>query len=46
MKQIPYKRLLLILIAFLLIGIGIAGKEPDLIMQKAVKICLECIGIG
>lgn len=32
--------------ALLFIGIGIAGEEHLDVMQKAVRICLECIGIG
>lgn len=28
------------------IGIGIAKQEYLEVMQKAVRICLECIGIG
>lgn len=35
-----------LLTAFFLIGIGIAKQEYLEVMQKAVKICLECIGIG
>ena len=27
-------------------GIGIAKGEPGVVMEKAVRICLECIGIG
>lgn len=33
-------------VALLFIGIGIAGEEHLDVMQKAVRICLECIGIG
>jgi len=32
--------------AFLLIGIGLARGEHLEVLQKAVRICLECIGIG
>lgn len=32
--------------ALLFIGIGAARGEYRDVMQKAVKICLECIGIG
>lgn len=28
------------------VGIGILRGEPAAVLQKAVKICLECIGIG
>lgn len=36
----------LILLAAVLIGVGIAQGEPGSVMQKAVNICMECIGIG
>ena len=29
-----------------LCGIGLVRGEADIVLQKAVKICLECIGIG
>lgn len=32
--------------ALVLILIGIATGEPFDVMQKAVNICLECIGVG
>lgn len=32
--------------AIFFIGIGIAKQEYLEVMQKAVRICLECIGIG
>ena len=36
----------MLLTAVLFIGTGIARQEHLKVMQKAVKICLECIGIG
>ncbi|MEA4988999.1 MAG: CD1871A family CXXC motif-containing protein [Anaerovorax sp.] len=27
-------------------GIGILREEHFIVLQKAVKICLECIGVG
>ena len=35
-----------LLISVFFIGIGIAKQEYLEVMQKAVRICLECIGIG
>lgn len=32
--------------ALLCIAIGLAGREHMAVLQKAVVICLECIGIG
>ena len=36
----------LLLTALVFLGIGLARQEPLETMQKAVRICLECIGIG
>lgn len=33
-------------LALLFLAAGIAGGEPLEVMGKAVRICLECIGIG
>ena len=33
-------------VSILFIGIGLARKEHLEVLQKAVRICLECIGIG
>jgi hypothetical protein len=37
---------LLLAAALVLIAIGIAQGEPGDVLQKAVHICMECIGIG
>ncbi len=36
----------ILVLSVLMIGIGIAKKEHLEVMQKAVMVCLECIGIG
>ncbi len=36
----------LLLCGVLLIGLGIFRGEPLTVLEKATKICLECIGIG
>ena len=36
----------IITVSVLFIGIGIIKQEHLEVMQKAVKVCLECIGIG
>lgn len=48
----PQKRILyfvrgvLLIAAAILITVGIFTGEPSVVLAKAVKICLECIGIG
>ena len=39
-------RLALLAVACGFIAIGASGGEAMIVLQKAVKICLECIGIG
>lgn len=36
----------ILVLSIILIGIGIINQEHLEVMQKAVKVCLECIGIG
>lgn len=36
----------ILLVSILFLVIGIAKQEYLEVLQKAVKICLECIGIG
>lgn len=36
----------LLLAAFALVAVGVSVGEPSELMQKAVRVCLECIGIG
>ena len=40
------KRIFFILISVLMIGIGYFNNEFSVVFNKAVNICLECIGIG
>lgn len=39
-------RALLLVAAVAMIIIGVANGEAQTVLQKAVNICLECIGIG
>lgn len=36
----------LMFLSFLFIFVGIKNKEMNAVLQKAIRICLECIGIG
>ncbi|MCQ2535700.1 MAG: hypothetical protein MJ110_01890 [Lachnospiraceae bacterium] len=36
----------LLLVAAALIGVGISQEQNLIVLQKAIKICLECVGIG
>ena len=38
--------LCLFLLGALMIGLGTARGEHHTVLEKAVRICLECIGIG
>ena len=39
-------RIALFLVAVIMLAVGIADGEVQTVFQKAVNICLECIGIG
>lgn len=39
-------RVILLFISVLFIIIGLLGREYVSVLNKAVRICLECIGIG
>ena len=45
-KSILLIRYGLLGLAVILIAVGLIKQEHLEVMQKAVKICLECIGIG
>ena len=45
MKQTKL-RICILVISLLFVGIGIVKQEQLEVMQKAVMVCLECIGIG
>ena len=36
----------LLVLSALLMAAGIAADQPSRVLAKAVRICLECIGIG
>lgn len=35
-----------LLVAGVLIGIGILDKQPAQVLAKAIRVCMECVGIG
>ena len=35
-----------VLLALGMIGVGLARRETAVVFEKAVRLCLECIGIG
>lgn len=45
-KSVLFARYSLLGLAVVLIAAGLLKQEHLEVMQKAVKICLECIGIG
>ncbi len=45
-RKIFFLRVCILAAALLFIGIGLLGQEQLEVFKKAVKICLECIGIG
>ena len=45
-QVILFLRLGGLILALALIGLGLARQEQVEVLQKAVRICLECIGIG
>lgn len=42
-KWIPF---LFLVLSIVMIGIGVLREEPMIVLNKAINICLECIGIG
>ena len=41
-----WKQILLLVIAFAFIGFGAYRGEVDTVFTKAIRLCLECVGIG
>lgn len=45
-KRITAVRIIILSVAVSMLVFGIFRGEPAAVLQKAVRICLECIGIG
>ncbi len=45
-KSFVYIKYFLMIVAIVFIVIGITRQEHQIVLQKAINICLECIGIG
>ncbi len=45
-KAVISLRFIILAISMIFITIGIIGGEAEAVLLKAVKVCLECIGIG
>ncbi len=46
MKWKPYVALVVFVAGAVMLAFGIARGEQNIVLQKAVRICLECIGLG
>ena len=46
MKKVTLIRIGLLLLAAVFVVLGVMRGEMAVVLQKAVNICLECIGIG
>jgi hypothetical protein len=46
MKARPYAAVGVFLLGAVLLTVGVMRGEMDIVLQKAVRICLECIGLG
>ena len=40
------RKKILITLGLVFVFVGVLRGEPGMILQKAIRICLECIGIG
>lgn len=45
-RRIHIIRAAIFVVALVFIALGIARGEHSIVLRKAVRICLECIGIG
>lgn len=45
-RNIKWITLSVFIISLAMVGAGIANGEPDIVLAKAIRICMQCIGIG
>ncbi|NLL91947.1 MAG: hypothetical protein GX222_05955 [Ruminococcaceae bacterium] len=45
-KKEKLAALIIFVVSIILIAVGIASGDHEDVMSKAVRICMECIGIG
>lgn len=45
-KNRTFSALAVLLLALALLLLGVSRGEPELVLQKAVRVCTECIGLG
>lgn len=45
-KNIPFAGILTAILGIVFMFFGIYRGEADVVLAKAIRVCLECIGIG
>lgn len=46
MRRVNWIRAAVFAVALAFICIGLANGEAAVVMRKAIRVCLECIGVG
>jgi len=46
MRRVNIIRTAVLVIAAACVCIGLANGEADVVLRKAMRVCLECIGVG
>ena len=41
-----HKKLAVLLAAGCMIAAGVSNGEPEVVLAKAIRVCMQCIGIG
>ena len=45
-KSIPFPGIIVAALGIIFMLIGVYSGEADVVLTKAIRVCLECIGIG